>query len=104
MYSSSELLRRTADEFVLHQIFSTEVLSVGDERHFLQMFKTAKETKVDGLLRRKFFETLHQKNFLKQSNILGGRFTLSLKHIGIPNENAEARYIAQGHEDVENTS
>lgn len=35
----------------------------------------------------------------KDSNILGGRFVLSLKNFGMPNEMAKVRFVTQGYYD-----
>lgn len=57
---------------------------------------------MDGLLRRGALKIVMGKDIPKHENILGGRFVLAIKNVGTDEEIYKARFVVQGHIDIEN--
>lgn len=59
----------------------------------------AKQAEIHGLQQKQIWRTINRCDVPTGSNILGGRFVLTLKHVGSPSEGAKARYVSQGYRD-----
>lgn len=82
-------------------IFLTEVLEPGDSRANLPQFNVAKLKELEGLARRGVFEIVAKDDVPEDANILGSRFVLSIKNKDSDKEVYKARYVVQGHKDIE---
>ena len=82
-------------------ILQTEVVDDHDPRSQSEMFRTAKEREICGLLSRKPFQAVHINTVPREANVLGGRFVLTLKGSETSEEKPKARYVVQGHKDAE---
>lgn len=54
---------------------------------------------VSGLNKRRIWITVNEAEIPSGANLRGGRFILSLKNYGTPDEKAKVRYVAQGFSD-----
>lgn len=52
-------------------------------------------------MKRKIWSKVYASAIAKGANVMGGRFVLTLKNVGTPEETAKARCIAQGYSDRE---
>lgn len=59
--------------------------------------KQAKQTEVDGLIKRQIWNIVKREDVSKNSNIVRGRFVLTLKLFFTPHETAKLRYISKGY-------
>lgn len=82
-------------------IYLTEVLEPGDGRETLPEFNAAKAKELEGLAHRGVFEVVLKDDIPSNANILGGRFVLSIKNKDTNEEIYKARYVVQGHKDIE---
>lgn len=62
-------------------------------------FMVAKKTELRGLKPRGLWDIMDEVGIRGGRHIIGGRFVLSLKNYGTPNETAKVRLIAQGFSD-----
>lgn len=67
-------------------------------------FTHAKQIEVEGLKKRRIWSVVNKKDVDENANILGGRFVLTLKNLGTPNETPKVRFVAQSYNDREKTS
>ena len=82
----------------------TEVLRPCDPRCNTTEMQAAKAKELEGLARRGTFEVVCREEVQKNEsspNIMGGRFVLSVKNLGTGEEMCKARFVVQGHTDVE---
>lgn len=79
----------------------TKVIEATDERAKSEPFKKAMRAEVTGLEKRKTWNVVQKESLPPRPNILGGRFALTLKIFGTTNELPKARYVAQGHRDLD---
>lgn len=66
--------------------------------------RTAIQEEIRGISERGTFEIVCReelKGRKKKPNIMGGRFVLAIKNIGNSKEDCKARFVVQGHTDVE---
>lgn len=89
--SFSSLDTISANEFVV------KIVKPEDPRSREQDFVDAKRNEAHGLMSRKIWNIVSHDKILEDSLVLGGRFVLTLKNVGTPEEKAKARYIAQGY-------
>lgn len=80
-------------------IFMTETILPNDPRAQLTEFKLAKMKELEGLAKRGAFEIILKDDVPQNSNILGGRFVLTIKNKGTNKEIYKARFVVQGHKD-----
>lgn len=81
--------------------FMTRILSPDDKLGESSQFQEAKRKEIQGLISRQSWNVVERADLHPKSNILGGRFVLTLKNTDTPNEKPKARYVAQGHRDKE---
>lgn len=79
--------------------FVVKVIGPDDPRGKKDDFEKAKKVEVEGLTKRKIWKVVHKDNVPSEAVVLGGRFFMTLKNFGTPNEMAKVRYIAQGYND-----
>lgn len=82
-------------------VFVVRLLTPSEPRAQEPDFDTAKRIEVDGLIKRKIWRIVNSDDIPNDANVVGGRFILSLKNVGTPDEAAKVRYIAQGYADAE---
>lgn len=94
---------RLADDLLhgLHEAHLTNILGTKDPECASPRFENAKADEIDGLSRRGTWKVIKRSELPPKSNVLGGRFVLTLKNFGTKEEKAKARYVAQGHKDRE---
>lgn len=80
-------------------IFTVKILNPTDERAGHDDFKSAMNDEVQGLVKRNIWRIVEQGSVPKNANVMGGRFILTLKNYGTPEECAKVRYVAQGFRD-----
>ena len=83
------------------QVMATDVLHPADSRARSGLFDSAIEAELRGLRDRGVFKVVKQQSLPQDANILGGRFVLSIKDHGTPQEKLKARYVVQGHTDAD---
>lgn len=79
--------------------FVSKLIDDNSSRAQEEDFVKAKQAEILGLQQRKIWKTINRCDVPTGSNILGGRFVLTLKNVGSPSEGAKARYVAQGYRD-----
>lgn len=86
-----------------HHAYITEVLHPRDPRRSSDSFQTAKAKELEGLAHRGVYEIVCYEDIkhIRNPNILGGRFVLSIKNSGTHDEVYKARFVVQGHTDIE---
>lgn len=82
-------------------VFITEVLHPADSRGRSEFFDAAKAKELAGLAARGVYEVVCKEDVPKGANILGGRFVLAIKNADTAEEIYKARFVVQGHTDVE---
>ena len=88
----------------VYPIYVTEVLKKSDARYKNKKSEDAIQLEITGLLNRKAFAFVHEKDVPPNANILGGRIILAIKNPNTPTERYKARFIVQGHKDRERNS
>lgn len=83
------------------RIFITEVLHPADRRGHSGMLDEAKAREVAGLAERGVHEIVCRKDIPDDANVLGGRFVLAIKNAHSKEQTYKARFVVQGHTDVE---
>ena len=83
-------------DFIIH---ITKVLEPGDPRQQEEAFQKAIEKEIAGLQENEVYEVVDRDTIPANSNILGGRFVLSIKNVDTADELFKARFVAQGHRD-----
>lgn len=73
----------------------------GDKREDSDLFRTAKEQKVDSLLEKGAFRVVNISDIPCDANIQGGRFFWALKNKRTDREKPKPLYVPQGHKDKE---
>lgn len=82
-------------------VFITETLAPNDIRERAPEFNNARREEIMALLEKGAFEVVMKENVPKNANILGGRFLLALKNVGMKKEICKPRFVVQGHADHE---
>lgn len=80
--------------------FATKVIQKDDPLYNSEMFEDARVAEVKGLLSRGVFQSVDKTNLPTGSNVFTRLFELTLKHLNTESEKAKARYVAQGHRDM----
>ena len=86
----------TKEFFVGFQSYLTEVIDSTNPISKSERFQKAKEQEVQGLNSRGTWEIVKKSDVSTGANILGGRFVLALRNVSTENEQAKARFVAQG--------
>lgn len=66
------------------------------------MFDMAKAKELSGLAERGVYEIVCKEDVPAGANVLGGRFVLTIKNVETAEEAYKARFVVQGHTDIEN--
>lgn len=82
-------------------VFITEILHPADPRSRSGMFDTAKAQELAGLADRGVYEVVCKEDVPHDANVLGGRFVLAIKNALTAEEVYKARFVVQGHTDIE---
>ena len=82
-------------------IFVTEVLDMNDPRKDDPRFEEARAIELAGLAEKGAFELVIKEDIAEGSNVLGGRFVLSIKNMNTDKEIYKARFVVQGHKDLD---
>lgn len=82
-------------EKTLIQIFVTETIHRNDPRAW--KFKKAKMNELEGLIKNKTWKIVSRENIPQNSNILNGRFVLTINDERTSKEVWKARFLVQGH-------
>lgn len=85
----------------LSGIMLREVLEPCDRRASIPQFDVARAKELEGLARRGVYEVISKENVSENANILGGIFILAFKDKDTGKEVYRARFVAQGHKDME---
>lgn len=108
IYTDNHDLRRLLDSFIVLNAGSTAGYILdgnivkSDPRTLSTPVPAAITEEIDGLIRRGTFQVSNPYELPEDSNILGGRFLLSIKDKGTPEELYKARFVVQGFSDAEN--
>ena len=81
--------------------YLTEVLPIGDPRGKEVRFHDARDKEIKGLEPMQTWERVDGSSVPEGANVMGSRFSLSLKHAGTEQEVTKARLVVQGHTDRE---
>jgi Reverse transcriptase (RNA-dependent DNA polymerase) len=95
----SSFYRCTAD--VPSDIHVTTSLTPGDPRYSSAAAAAARAAEIDGLIKRDTWEVVRKRDLPADANVLCGRFVMTIKNIGTPEEMYKARFVVQGHKDRE---
>lgn len=79
--------------------FLTETIPQDDPRLKTAKFQAAARKEVDGLLERGTFIQVREGDVPRGANVIGGRFVYTVKNVDTKDEEAKARFVAQGHRD-----
>jgi Reverse transcriptase (RNA-dependent DNA polymerase) len=79
----------------------TAVIQYGDPRARDPRMVEAKRKEIRGLLARETFKIVSKREIPQVANVLKGRYVISIKDIGTLNETWKARFVIQGHRDIE---
>lgn len=82
-------------------ILITETLHPADPRGRSGIFDEAKAKELAGLAERGFYEVVFREDVPPDANVLGDRFVLAIKNANTQEEVYKARFVVQGHTDVE---
>ena len=77
----------------------SEVIKCTDPRSLSDAAISAKRKEIGGLLSRKTWKVVCERDVPTDANIMGGRFVLTLKDVGTDKPFFKARYVVQGHRD-----
>lgn len=97
MFGPADVIPRDTDPISIDE-FVLENISQKDPRASDEEFRKARKKEVVGLQERNLRRIVKTK-IDKDYNILGGRFILSLKSFGTPNEMVKVRFVAKGLDD-----
>ena len=93
-----DLIRGTRNDA---NTYLTTTVRSGNPISNSEIFEKAKQAEINGLKDRGTWTVLKRSELQPDSNILGGRFVLTLKNSGLQTERAKARFVAQGHRDLD---
>ena len=79
----------------------TEIIEAKDPRARDPRMQDAKLKEIQGLIQRGTFKVILRREIPNGANILRGRYILSIKDFGTDREIWKARYVIQGHRDIE---
>lgn len=79
----------------------TEVLHPADIRGRSGIFDEAKAKELAGLAKRGVYKVVCKEDVPPGANVLGGRFVLAIKNVNTDEEVYKARFVVQGHTDIE---
>lgn len=85
----------------VHRVHVTEVLSEKDPRASDSKMNEAKRKEIRGLIERGSFRVILREDIPEGANRLRARYVLAIKDAGTDKEVWKARYIVQGHRDLE---
>ena len=94
-----EMMKPLTGNWKLCRPFLTETLHPMDPRSDKPEFIEAKKREVKGLIDRGKWKVVLKEEVPKYSNILNGRFVLTIKNANTDHEIYKARYVVQGHRD-----
>lgn len=78
-----------------------DTVQAGNRKNDDPSFDSVKAKELFGLPEKDNLEILNEKDFPKDANVLGGRFVLATKIIKTHNSTPKARFVVQGHRDLE---
>lgn len=102
--SEIERLKESIQQFRSNDtpgIMMTEVLEPGDPHEKLPQFDVANAKELEGLARSGVYQVVLKEDVSDNANVRGGRSVLAIKDKGSENKVYKARYVTQGHKDVE---
>jgi hypothetical protein len=78
------------------RVMTTELLAQNDPRKLFEGFIEAKLSELEGLRKNGTWEEIWTHEMPSNSNVMHGRFVLTIKEKGTSNEVLKARFVAQG--------
>lgn len=75
------------------KVFIRKILKPNDPRGYSKIFDTARAEETYGLLNRRVFEIVLEKDVPKTANVMGSRFVLVIKNFVANDEHFEARFV-----------
>lgn len=83
------------------EVLITEVLHPADPRCMSEEAKAAKKKEIEGLIRRNTWKVVLKEEVPEGSNVLSGRFVITIKNVETDEPIYKARFVVQGHKDME---
>lgn len=102
-----ERLKQSFDQFRSSPpagIMITEIVTRSDPRAKTEEMRVEIENEMRGLAERGTFKIISREDLEKigkTPNVMGGRFVLAIKNVGTGKEVCKARYVVQGHTDLD---
>ena len=104
LYTSTKQFRSTLVKKISNgkqEILITEVLHPKDSRNLSEDALQAKRKEIESLIERGTWKVVLREEIPEGSNIINGRFVMSIKDVETNKPYFKARFVAQGHRDKE---